>query len=56
MYALILLSLLKCIPMHKKYPRSSFVLQKRQMYESAKVKKIGQQFYATANVKNRRNR
>jgi len=30
--------------------------QKRKLYEAGKVKKIGSQFYATANVKNRRNR
>ena len=29
------------------------VLQKRQLYEASKVKKIGHHFYATANVKNR---
>jgi len=30
--------------------------QKRQLYEASKVKRIGQHFYATANVKNRRDR
>jgi len=33
-----------------------YVLQKRQLYEASKVKKVGRHFYATANVKNRTGR